>query len=294
MTPNAIVPEGKTVVRRVDENRVFQLPSLPKGVDNFTNTVIDQAHLAEIIAQRFHIVRQEQGALELLPYFSIPFLKPQAKTVDNFCIETFAGNRSHPSLIVKISKLVLSPPFDSRPMAVGSVVRYEGEKWPLLVFLALQKFNGFVSKKVDGVTGKSVSFFLINHIIVVETCRMTVGERYPMIECQLRFERHTQMELSDHRGGVTRLFDECWEIVEFTNRRPVLRPMLHQCVIQPIVHTVLAWHQAGQCGSPARGTHGVHTIGIIESDTLTCQRVNMGRLNLIIAVTSQQISGLVI
>ena len=93
-------------------------------------------------------------------------------------------------------------------MPVGAVVGYEREERFVLVGPMLQKLDGLVGEEIDRMAGKPVSRALIDDLVAVEAGRVAVWNSDPVIEVQLRHERHPEMELADHCGCIARPLDD--------------------------------------------------------------------------------------
>ena len=113
-------------------------------------------------------------------------------------------------------------------MTVGAIKRHKRKKGFITPLLAFQKFNCFVGEEIHRVTFKTIALFLIDNVIPVEACCMSVRESYPVIESQLGFKRDTKMKFADQGCGVSGTLEQGWEVCIFSNCRPVFWPLGHQ------------------------------------------------------------------
>lgn len=60
------------------------------------------------------------------------------------------------------------------------------------------------------------------------------------------------------------------------------------------MNTMLAWHEAGQHRGAAGRAHRVDTKRIFKPDPTLSEAVEMGSVYFVIAVTTQQIGGLIV
>jgi len=73
---------------------------------------------------------------------------------------------------------------------------------------------------------------------------------------------------------------------ELGQRVPIWRPRLHVAVVDPRVDPVPRGHQSGQYRGAAGRVHGVDAIGLVKLSFLLRQRINMGRVDLGIAIAA--------
>ena len=63
--------------------------------------------------------------------------------------------------------------------------------------LCLNEFDGFICEEIDGMAFETIPLFLIDHVVAVKTCGVSVGKGDPMIKRQLRNISDAKMKFSD-------------------------------------------------------------------------------------------------
>ena len=158
----------------------------------------------------------------------------------------------HVSRIIEISELEIGSTLYCRPVAIRPIEWNESEERIFFARLVLQILYRFVGKEINSVAGEIVRLIAVNDVIFVKTCGVAMRKRHPVIKRQLRLEGYAKVIFSDQCGVVTSQFDDRRQVRKFANRGPIIRPFVHQAVIQPVVNAMLTGHQARQDRSSAR------------------------------------------
>ena len=104
----------------------------------------------------------------------------------------------------------------------------------------------------------------------------------------------SQVPLSGESADIPPAMQDLRESREFFQRVTRIRPDLQTSLRQVAMHPVLARGEAGQIGRPRRRTDRVVGKGLGKANTLHCQAVNVGSLEIRIAVAAQLPGALVV
>ena len=89
-----------------------------------------------------------------------------------------------------------------------------------------------------------MGIFVYLHLVSVEVQCVAPRHCNPMFNAVLCDIQLTQMVLTYHGGRVAIFIEDFWKGIKLLNSIPIIRPVIHQSVIQPGVDAVLAWHTA--------------------------------------------------